>query len=132
DNVELCNGKDDNCNGIKDEGFPNLGKPCMVGMGVCQRTGVYVCTLDGLGTVCNAVQGLPGPELCGNGLDDNCNGQVDEGFSMFGKPCSAGVGGCQRTGAYLCTPDPLSLYSSATPGAPPHAPCPTRLDHPSP
>lgn len=39
------------------------------------------CTIDG----CNPLTGIfhtPVLEICGNGIDDNCNGQIDEGCSV--------------------------------------------------
>ncbi|MBT9557401.1 MAG: hypothetical protein IV100_15280 [Myxococcales bacterium] len=46
----------------------------------CERAGICegkrTCTPEGL-TACSAIE--PGEEVC-NGLDDNCNGVIDEGF----------------------------------------------------
>jgi len=74
--TEICDGKDNNCNGQKDEGF-NVGQSCTVGVGECARTGQFVCKADGSGTECNAVAGTPTTEIC-DGKDNNCNGQTDE------------------------------------------------------
>ncbi len=76
--TEMCNGVDDNCNELIDEDFTNLGGSCSVGLGECQATGVFVCTADGTGTQCNAVAGDPTTEIC-DGLDNDCDGQTDEG-----------------------------------------------------
>jgi len=75
--AELCNGIDDNCAAGVDEGY-SLGQACSVGVGVCMNIGVIVCDGNG-GTVCSASPGVPGTEVCGNGLDDNCDGLIDEG-----------------------------------------------------
>ncbi len=75
--TEICDGKDNNCNGQIDEGF-NVGQSCSVGVGECARTGQYVCKADGTGTECNATPGTPTAEVC-DGKDNNCNGQIDEG-----------------------------------------------------
>lgn len=77
--TEICDGLDNNCNGVVDEPFPTLGQPCSVGAGICQRMGSYVCSVDGSETACNAVPGVPQAEVCGNSLDDDCDGSVDEG-----------------------------------------------------
>ncbi len=45
--TELCDGRDNNCNGTIDEDFPKLGAPC----GTC-GDGYYRCSADGLSTVC--------------------------------------------------------------------------------
>lgn len=39
---EICNGKDDDCNGIVDD-VPDLGASCSEGKGVCKRDGVLTC-----------------------------------------------------------------------------------------
>lgn len=76
--AEVCDGLDNNCNGTVDEGF-NAGAACSVGVGACQRTGTQVCTANGLGTQCSATPGTPSAEICGNGIDDDCDGVVDNG-----------------------------------------------------
>ncbi|MCA9545600.1 MAG: VWA domain-containing protein, partial [Myxococcales bacterium] len=75
---ELCDGDDNDCDGRTDEDFPQLGRPCSVGSGECRTDGVIQCAADGSGTVCSADPGDAGLENC-NGLDDDCDGQVDEG-----------------------------------------------------
>ncbi|XCN74513.1 MAG: MopE-related protein [Candidatus Electrothrix aestuarii] len=60
--------------------------------GVCQRSGVKVCSADGSGTECNAIPGSPSPELC-NGQDDDCDGVVDENWQFdLGVACVVGGG----------------------------------------
>ncbi|MCK5796684.1 MAG: hypothetical protein KAI47_05855 [Deltaproteobacteria bacterium] len=90
---ETCNGADDDCDGECDETWPEVGvsgagcsnthtaQTCTAGLGICQRTGHYTCKSDGSGTECNVTPGPPnaGGEICGNGLDDDCDGQIDEG-----------------------------------------------------
>ncbi|ANM29234.1 hypothetical protein ABI59_05995 [Acidobacteria bacterium Mor1] len=73
---ELCNGEDDNCNGVIDEGNPEGGGFCSVSgeLGVCAE-GTETCIDAAL--ECVPDQG-PGPEQCGNGLDDDCDGLTDE------------------------------------------------------
>jgi len=62
-----------------DEDFTDLESSCSVGVGACQASGNYVCTSNGLGTECNAIEGTPSEEICGDGIDNNCDGVVDEG-----------------------------------------------------
>ncbi len=79
-NVEIrCDGVDNNCNTQVDEAFPLKGKDCSVGQGICAGKTQYTCSSDGLGVTCNtsATAGNAVAEKC-NGLDDNCDGQVDE------------------------------------------------------
>jgi photosystem II stability/assembly factor-like uncharacterized protein len=79
--VESCNGLDDDCDGVVDEGFNHVGNQCFVGVGICMRMGFYACTIDGTSEVCNVSAGTPEAEIC-NGLDDDCDGVVDEGCGM--------------------------------------------------
>ena len=75
--TELCNNIDDDCDGSIDEDFSDLGEPCSVGIGICEESGVKVCSIDGLSTICNATPGSPIDEICDNGLDDDCDGLTD-------------------------------------------------------
>ena len=74
---ELCNRIDDDCDGRTDEGF-DVGIACAEGQGVCRREGLQVCGDDGA-LVCDVVPGDPNAgEDCEIGLDDDCDGVVDE------------------------------------------------------
>lgn len=70
---ERCNGTDDNCTGGIDEGFA-VGQACSVGVGACRRDGSYVCNGDGSGVQCTATAGAAAAEVCGDGIDQDCNG----------------------------------------------------------
>ncbi len=86
--AEVCgNSADDNCNGSVDEGCvctPSTSRICypydsaQIGHGVC-RSGTETC--DASGTGYGACAGYVGPstEVCGNSVDDNCDGNTDEG-----------------------------------------------------
>ena len=122
--AETCNGVDDDCNGLTDDGpsWTNRGTVCAVGIGACKRTGAYICDpISPTGpTVCSVSEGTASTEVC-NGLDDNCDGQTDEGatWSNKGAPCTAGQGICVRSGVYVCdVTAPLGLtVCGASPGA---------------
>ncbi|MFQ5877388.1 MAG: MopE-related protein [Acidobacteriota bacterium] len=90
--AETCNGVDDDCDQLVDEGFA-LGEPCSAGVGACERSGETVCAADGGGTVCGAVPGDPAPEEC-NFLDDDCDGLVDEDFDQDGDGFTSCGGDC--------------------------------------
>ena len=121
--AEVCNGVDDDCDGQTDEMAP-VSNPdggtqpidggvalsdgtCAVGLGVCAATGTTSCASAAL--VCSATPGTPATETC-NGLDDDCDGQVDEGCNCTngatracysGPTGTAGVGAC-RAGTQTC------------------------------
>jgi len=73
DAPELCNERDDNCDGSDDEG---LLVSC--GVGICQRSAESCFASE-------CIPGVPEPEQC-NGLDDDCDVYVDDGEGL----CPAG------------------------------------------
>jgi len=110
---EVCDGKDNNCNGQVDEGLPITtycedddgdghgvtGEKTTTGCGPSKGFGL--CDND-----CNDQDPtiFPGAtELCNN-RDDNCNDRVDEGAKII-----CGIGMCARYGegcTSTCTPGP--------------------------
>lgn len=103
---ESCNRRDDNCNRTVDEG---LTRACSTACGM----GTQSC-FDGAFTACSAR--APVTEVCGNGMDDDCDGMTDEGCAMmactpnatrdcYGGPTGTqGVGRC-RAGTERCAMD---------------------------
>jgi hypothetical protein len=65
-------------------------------LGIC--TGQEICEYPGGWSECSALD--PAPEEC-NGLDDDCNGEVDEG--MDPRPCFATAGEWVCEGTEICT-----------------------------
>lgn len=68
--AEICNGKDDNCDGKIDEGFDADGD------------GTPSCAVNGKPADCDDKDAAIHPgvaEIC-NSKDDNCDGAIDEGF----------------------------------------------------
>jgi hypothetical protein len=117
--TELCDTLiDEDCDGFVDEGFPSVGQSCTVGLGVCEATGTVVCTPERLDTECDAVPGTPGTELCGTGLDEDCDNFVDEGFPDLGDACTNGVGACEWSGERVCDATGLATECDAVPGLP--------------
>jgi hypothetical protein len=113
--AETCNGVDDNCNGSIDETWPDKGRACQRGVGECLANGVNVCRADGSGIDCNAAGGTPTAERC-DGLDNNCDGSIDETWTQKGTTCSAGVGACLRNGVNECRTDGTGIQCSAVAG----------------
>ena len=109
--AELCNGLDDDCDGEDDEDNPNGDMACDTGaLGVCAE-GRSLCDQ---GRVLCLDLNLPDPEVC-NGLDDDCNGEVDDGDPQGGVVCATGEAGlCSAgvtrclLGAVECVPDRLA------------------------
>ncbi|HPC91193.1 MAG TPA: MopE-related protein, partial [Myxococcota bacterium] len=97
----LCDGLDNDCNGIIDDPWPNKGKACSKGLGECYATGVIVCTANQLGVECNAPEIEGDDEIC-DGKDNDCDGKIDEDFPDLGQGCFAGVGECRRFGTMVC------------------------------
>jgi hypothetical protein len=116
---ELCGtGADEDCDGATDEAFETVGDACAAGLGECTASGNIVCTADRLGTLCNAEAGEPGEELCGSEADEDCDGNIDEGFDTVGDACSVGDGVCGASGNVICSEDGLGTECDAEAGAP--------------
>ena len=91
--AEYCDGLDNDCDGEADEDF-SVGGACIL-EGACGSLGTLVCSSDCSGTVCGGQAQLPDAEVC-DGLDNNCDGAIDEGLS---KPCENQCG----SGVETCT-----------------------------
>lgn len=105
--------QDNDCNGQIDEGCPKCQdgqqQVCYTGpletraKGTC-RNGLQTCQNGQWGSCTNQI--LPHPqEICGDGLDNNCNGQIDEGCPQEcqngqTKACYTGPAGTLNVG--LC------------------------------
>ncbi len=95
--AETCNGVDDDCNGKTDD---------LAGTTPCTRSNAngtcngQVLSCENGVPLCDAA--TPAAEVC-NGLDDNCDGNVDEGMCDDGNPCTTGI--CGSDGSCGQIPD---------------------------
>lgn len=95
---ELCNGQDDDCNGLIDDDVAIVGNPCNTGlMGVC---GIGAVDCQEGKPLCVETNGSM-PEVCDN-LDNDCNGTIDDGNPGGGDPCVTGVPGACAEGVLTC------------------------------
>jgi hypothetical protein len=83
--AEVCDGKDNDCNGEVDD---ELGMTTC-GLGECEHS-IDFC-LDGQVQPCDAFEGAVDEEC--NTLDDDCNGEIDDGLGTT----TCGLGKCEHT-----------------------------------
>src|SRR3989339_928895 len=108
ENAEICNEEDDNCDGTVDEGCPcsdGDDRPCGKDEGECVA-GTQTCDETGSWSGCAGEIG-PIDEAC-NTLDDDCNGEVDEGENACGGVCELADrpdSPCDGSDSDLCADD---------------------------
>ena len=108
---EICNGLDDDCDGAPDDGNPGGGIACATGVpGIC-ATGVTNCTNGAI--VCDQTV-LPQAESC-NGIDDDCDGAVDDGNPGGGAACNTGLLGVCAAGTVTCVGGQLQCLQNVQP-----------------
>ncbi|MFH0900071.1 MAG: carboxypeptidase-like regulatory domain-containing protein [Pseudomonadota bacterium] len=129
--VEVCNGWDEDCDQVSDNGLECSGRTdveneCTVGTDcdseldddLC-RDDKIECSTEGKAVCPNKI---PSPadkyvEKC-NALDDDCDGDTDENYTDLGAECTVGVGECARKGTKVCKKDGTGTECSAVAGQP--------------
>ncbi|MDI3283359.1 MopE-related protein [Polyangium sp. 15x6] len=140
--AEVCDGKDNDCDGSIDETpladapaagmngcWTNPGNCCTFGNlqwcpppgGTCNGTGTLTAPCNTGKLVCQGLQKwvcatpkAPEPEAC-DGLDNDCNGMVDDGsIAQVGEPCGSDTGECQ-IGALACSAGVLDCVGDVGP-----------------
>ncbi|MCC7535332.1 MAG: hypothetical protein IT379_03930 [Deltaproteobacteria bacterium] len=123
--AEACNGRDDDCDGMTDEGLVppttlcNATGACAGTTPTCRGALGYGCMYGP--TVSQDADGRIVPETTCDNIDNDCNGRVDDNpaFITVGMACGNGIGGCRSMGMQVCTADGMGTVCNAPPaGAP--------------
>ena len=93
---EVCDAKDNDCDGETDEDAPACCDPgavraCSTAVGACLE-GISECEADGTWGACTGT--VPSPEIC-DGEDNDCDGETDEGEPGINDPCGSDFALCK-------------------------------------
>ncbi len=108
-----CDAVDDDCDRVFDEDFEARISRC--GVGACASEGRVECRSGRVADTCVADLPSPADPTC-DGVDDDCDGRVDEDFPA--RPSACGVGACQAEGELRCVDGEVRDSCRPRPAAP--------------
>ncbi|HKU42000.1 MAG TPA: MopE-related protein [Polyangiales bacterium] len=97
DSDPSCDGIDDDCDGRTDEDAAGMHS---CGVGACLRSGAISCNEGELSDSCTPSAMLAAEDATCDGVDDDCDGAVDENVATLPSTCTAGA--CAASGTIAC------------------------------